>query len=96
MTATFRRGPETALLAQMRQISPYATLVDYMLLNGELFRRCPICRCGPVPRNAYNVMWCDDCLTEADNSRETLEEFIARKRAMVPIGNLGRRQIEHG
>jgi hypothetical protein len=88
-TATWR-GPDKALLSRMRGLSMYATTVDYMILDGELFRRCPVCRCGPIPRNAGNVMWCDDCLEECDNSSESLQDFIARKRAAVPTGSVGR------
>jgi hypothetical protein len=81
-----KTGPDAALLAKMREHYQYATLVDYMLVDGELFRRCGICRCAPIPRNARNVMWCETCLEECSNSTESLDAFVARKRT-VPRGH---------
>lgn len=69
------------LLAEMRKHYQYATLEDYILVDGVLYGRCGICRKRPIPHTAIHVMWCDECMNECEESNEGLEAFVARKRA---------------
>jgi hypothetical protein len=66
-------------LAEMRKQYEYATLEDYMLVDGVLHQRCRVCRVNPVPGNAGVVMWCDPCVDECLASGESPEAFMARK-----------------
>ena len=70
------------LLAEYRKQYPYATLEGHMLVDGKLYQRCHICKKNPLILFG-NVLWCDQCLDEhlANNDKETITEFIARKRS---------------
>jgi putative AlgH/UPF0301 family transcriptional regulator len=80
-----QESPDGVLLSRMQEQDMFATLIDHMLINGILYRRCPVCRCGPIPRNAGSVLWCDDCIDDALSGTESLSDFINRKRK-VPDG----------
>jgi hypothetical protein len=71
----------------MREVYLYANLVDNMYLDGDIFRRCGICRCHPVPREAAFVLWCNPCFDAFDNrpSGQSLDEFLESRRT-IPRG----------
>lgn len=41
----------------------------------------PCALCGNNVSRALAVMWCDDCMTEFENSDERMSTFTDRKRA---------------
>jgi hypothetical protein len=71
---------EIALLKEYRKHYKYATLEEYMLVDGKLLARCRVCTVKPVPVYG-SVLWCDDCMAEFLDGREpeSMTEFIERK-----------------
>jgi hypothetical protein len=72
------------LLAAMRAQYKYATLEKHMLVDGIVYARCLVCLIRHVPREAGSVRWCDPCVDECLETRETPEEFVTRKRRGGP------------